>query len=294
MSPSPTLSGGASASPSPARPARSPDQEGGQAEPQPASRQSARLQPARLVVGHGGARPKTSTKLSVQFNRDGDSSVIQDKKRVIIQPRTIVAGRGRKVIKIKTKQGKRGRHTLSPEAEDPSRKSKKKAFRSWYPDSTESEEEIVAVTEEEKTTVSPSLLEVKVEKGSLIPEKGSALSAAYDLRASKNTLIPAGQTVRVPLQLKLALPPGHFMLLLSRSGLASKNGLFCQGGVIDGDYRSELCAIIYNSSREDFLVKRGQRITQAILLPTYNVSWKEVDNLPSPEGSHLGWGSTGL
>ena len=297
MSPSPTLPGGAAAaSPSPVRPARSPDQEGGRTEPQPAPRQSARLQPARLLVGpHGGARPKTSTKLSVQFNRDGEGSVIQDKqkRRIIVQPKTIIAGRGRKTIKLKTKQEKRARHQLSPEAEDPSRRTKKKIPKSWYPDSSESED-IAAVTEEEETAVSPTLLEVKVEKGSLIPEKGTALSAAYDLRASKNTLIPAGQTVRVPLQLKLALPQGHFMLLLSRSGLAAKNGLFCQGGVIDGDYRSELCAIIYNSSREDFLVKRGQRITQAVLLPTYNVSWKEVDNLPSPEDSHLGWGSTGL
>ena len=197
-------------------------------------------------------------------------------------------------MKLKTKQEKRGRHQLSPEAEDPSRKSKKKVPKSWYQDSTESDEDINAVNEEEEADIFPSLLEVKVEKGSLIPERGTALSAAYDLRAREDTLIPAGQTIKVPLQLKLALPRGYFMLLLSRSGLAAKNGLFCQGGVIDGDYRNELCSIIFNSSSQDFLVRRGQRITQAILLPTYNVSWTEVANLPPPDDLHHGWGSTGF
>ena len=81
------------------------------------------------------------------------------------------------------------------------------------------------------------------------------------------------------------------MLLLSRSGLACK-GITTQGGVIDADYRGEVQCILYNATDEDFPITKGQRISQGLLLPVYNVNWEEVDNLPEPAVAHAGFGST--
>ena len=134
---------------------------------------------------------------------------------------------------------------------------------------------------------------IKIEEGSLVPTRGSPGSACYDLRASKNTDLPPHQTTKVPLKLKVQIPPQHFMLLLSRSGLSLRN-VDCRAGVIDSDFRSELQCLLHNSNDEIFRVNRGSRVCQAIILPVQDVHWHEVPELDQPGTSHGGFGSTGV
>ena len=105
--------------------------------------------------------------------------------------------------------------------------------------------------------------------------------------------LPPHQTTRVPLKLKVQIPAGYFMLLLSRSGLSLK-GVDTQAGVIDGDFRSPVSALLHNSTDEVFRVTKGARVCQALLLPTQDVEWKEVPELDPPDCHHAGFGSTGI
>lgn len=50
-----------------------------------------------------------------------------------------------------------------------------------------------------------------------------------------------------------------------RSGLAVKNGINVGAGVIDEDYRGEVCVVLFNHSDQIFEVKKGNRIAQLIL-----------------------------
>lgn len=54
----------------------------------------------------------------------------------------------------------------------------------------------------------------------------------------------------------------------SRSGLASK-GIFVANspGTLDSDYRGEVKVILYNSSSVPFLIKKGDRIAQLVIVP---------------------------
>ena len=79
-------------------------------------------------------------------------------------------------------------------------------------------------------------LQVEITEDSTEPMKGTIGSACYDLTAHSTVVVPAHGMAMVPLNLRMAIPPGFFLLLLSRSGLAKK-GVVTLSGVIDVDYR---------------------------------------------------------
>ena len=136
-------------------------------------------------------------------------------------------------------------------------------------------------------------LEVDVAAGSDVPARATEGSAAYDVKAHQTVTIPPNCTGLVPLNLRLATPNGHFMYLISRSGLALK-GITIQGGLIDPDYHQEVKAIVKNSTPHPFKVQRGQRIAQAIFLPIIPANFNLTDQLSNEDGSdHHGFGSTG-
>ena len=83
------------------------------------------------------------------------------------------------------------------------------------------------------------------------------------------------------------------MLLLGRSGLAVTKKITAVPGVIDCDYRQDVKAVLKNGSSEAFPIVKGQRVAQALLLPTYDVQWTAVPELDPALCEHRGFGSTG-
>ena len=73
-------------------------------------------------------------------------------------------------------------------------------------------------------------------------------------------------------------------------GSKGKQAIF---GTIDSDYRGEVGAIIYNSSDEEFVVKKGDRIAQCLIAPVIIASFNAVDKLSETERGNGGFGSTG-
>ena len=135
-------------------------------------------------------------------------------------------------------------------------------------------------------------LRVLLQTGCDQPKRTTAGAAAYDVWAHKAMRIPPGKTVRIPLNLKCAIPPGYFCLLLSRSGLAAR-GVLVVGGVIDSDYRGSVDALLYNTTETVFNVQKGQRIAQAVYLPVVDVVFEQQDALPATLRHTDGFGSTG-
>ena len=134
-------------------------------------------------------------------------------------------------------------------------------------------------------------LKVDITEDSAQPEKSTPGSACYDLTAQTAAVVPAHGIAMVPLNLRMAIPPGYFLLLLSRSGLATK-GIVALGGVIDADYRGPVCAILANSTDEDFVLKKGQCIIQGVFLPTHDAEFRRVDILEETKRNTGGFGST--
>jgi dUTP pyrophosphatase len=145
--------------------------------------------------------------------------------------------------------------------------------------------------------VEPLTLKIKrFDRELPLPERKTTGSAAYDLSARVDTKIPAGSFGRVPLNVAIELPEGHWGLLAVRSSLHKQGLMPANGiGIIDHDYRGdndEYQAALYNTTSSPVVVTRGTRIAQLVIvgLPQAMVL-VEVDSLEND--SRGGFGSTG-
>jgi dUTP pyrophosphatase len=76
---------------------------------------------------------------------------------------------------------------------------------------------------------------------------------------------------------------------LARQGLALSNGV----GVIDADYRGEICVLLSNLGCEDVYIEPGQRIAQVVFMPIARARFEVVEELTETERGSGGFGSTG-
>ena len=109
------------------------------------------------------------------------------------------------------------------------------------------------------------------------------------IKIAPNTsaLIPTGISVAIPNDVEIQIR--------SRSGLAAKSSISVLNspGTIDSDYRGELKIILFNHSKEEFVVRNNDRIAQMVLMPVLKIDFEEVDNLPDTLRGSGGFGSTG-
>lgn len=137
-----------------------------------------------------------------------------------------------------------------------------------------------------------------------MPVRASEDAAAFDLFAAKIELVTSRRMI-VDTGLNIAFPKGHVLYLHSRSGHGFKHEIRLTNGtgVIDPDYRGELKILLSQDGEHPFLdkqlnqlVKVGDRVAQAVLIPIPEVQWVEVDNLTNlgiTARGEGGFGSTG-
>jgi dUTP pyrophosphatase len=130
-----------------------------------------------------------------------------------------------------------------------------------------------------------------------LPTRMTAEAAGFDLAAavtSPVTLRP-GDIVVVPCGFAMALPEGYEAQVRPRSGLASRNGitLVNSPGTIDADYRGEVQVPLINLGRADFVVERGMRVAQMVVMPVPMIAVIEVDQLSRTSRGPGGFGHTG-
>jgi len=130
-----------------------------------------------------------------------------------------------------------------------------------------------------------------------LPEYATPLSAGMDLRANiqEDITLKSLDRVLVPTGLYIELPQGYEAQIRPRSGLAFKHGVTVLNspGTIDADYRGEIGIILVNLSKEDFVIKDGERICQMIVTQHSQVQWAVVDTLEESERGEGGFGHTG-
>jgi dUTP pyrophosphatase len=141
------------------------------------------------------------------------------------------------------------------------------------------------------------LLIQKLMKTAIIPTKNNDLDAGYDLYAFDSVVIPPWGKALVSTQISIAVPPGTYGRIASRSGLSVKNDLEVGAGVIDRGYTGEVKVVLRNFSDNEYRVERGDKIAQLILENCKQCPVKEVKNISeivghSTRGS-LGFGSSG-
>ena len=135
-------------------------------------------------------------------------------------------------------------------------------------------------------------------QGLALPKYETNGSAGMDLIASidEDIIIKSGEIKLIKTGIAIALEKGFEAQIRPRSGLALKNGITVLNtpGTIDSDYRGEICVILINHSKLDFVVSRGMRIAQMIIAKYEQAEIIEVENLDETIRGTSGFGSTGV
>lgn len=144
-------------------------------------------------------------------------------------------------------------------------------------------------------------MEIKIKKlkqNAKIPMRATNGSAGMDLYAciDKEITIAPGELVVVPTGIAIELPDNSCAAFLyARSGLGVKHGICLANGVgvIDSDYRGEICAGLCNVSNKAYTISSDERICQMVIAPVILPTVTEVSELGDTERGAGGFGSTG-
>ena len=139
----------------------------------------------------------------------------------------------------------------------------------------------------------------KLREGAHAPTYGSEFAAGCDLYAcieAGEVTVQPGQTVVIPTGWAFEIPEGFAGLIYARSGLATKSGLAPANkvGVVDSDYRGEVCVGLINQSDKAFSIERGDRIAQLMFMPVLTANLIAAESLDETERGEGGFGSTGV
>ena len=144
-------------------------------------------------------------------------------------------------------------------------------------------------------------VKILLSRGMDVPTYATDGSAAVDLRAALDegvtVTIAPGERALIPTGLAIAPESREVVAILAaRSGLAIKKGIRLSNGigVIDADYRGEICVGLHNTGTEPFVVCRGDRIAQMMFMPVMSADFIVSDTLDETERGAGGFGSTGV
>ena len=108
--------------------------------------------------------------------------------------------------------------------------------------------------------------------------------------------IEPGQVRKIPSGLAIELADEHHVaLIFARSSMGVKHGV-CPAnavGVIDSDYRGEVCIFLRNYSDAPYTVQPQDRVAQLLVMPVALPEVQEVEQLSDTVRGEGGFGSTG-
>jgi len=87
---------------------------------------------------------------------------------------------------------------------------------------------------------------------------------------------------------------GIYCDIRDRSGNALKKGLTVLGGIVDEEYRGIIGVILFNTSKDDVIIKVGDKIAQAIFTPCFLPVLEEASSISETQRGSNGFGSSGV
>ena len=138
----------------------------------------------------------------------------------------------------------------------------------------------------------------KLRENAVVPKRATEFSAGADLYACIDepvTIAPSG-LAKIPTGIAIELPRGDFAaFLFARSGLGVKHGITLSNsvGVVDSDYRGEICVGLCNVSDKPYTIQPNERIAQMVVMPVVLADFIQADELNETKRGEGGFGSSG-
>ncbi len=138
----------------------------------------------------------------------------------------------------------------------------------------------------------------KLRENAVIPKRATEFSAGADLYACIDepvTINPA-ELAKIPTGIAIELPQSDLAaFLFARSGLGVKHGITLSNsvGVVDSDYRGEICVGLCNVSDKPYTIQPNERIAQMVIMPVALADFIQADELNETKRGEGGFGSSG-
>ena len=138
----------------------------------------------------------------------------------------------------------------------------------------------------------------KLKENAVVPKRATAGSAGADLYAciDEPVVIGPSQLVKIPTGIAIELQRADLgAFLFARSGLGVKYGITLSNGVgvVDSDYRGEICVGLCNVSDKPYTIQPNERIAQMVIMPVVLADFAEADELGDTQRGTGGFGSSG-
>lgn len=128
----------------------------------------------------------------------------------------------------------------------------------------------------------------------ILPTRAHAQDAGLDLYSREEQIILPGESVVFDTGVHVALPVGTFGQLFSKSGLHINYDITCAGGTLDEGYTGSIRVKLYNMGHRPYMVRKGQKIVQMVIMPCLQPGLEVVDRLEDTDRGEKGFGSSGL
>lgn len=138
----------------------------------------------------------------------------------------------------------------------------------------------------------------RLRESAKLPFRATEGSAGMDLYACIDSPVTlgAGEKAVIPIGIAIELPSAELAaFVFARSGLAIKHGIGLLNGVgvIDSDYRGEICVGVINQLAEPYTIAPDERIAQLVIMPVSLINPVEAQSLDDTARGEGGFGSTG-
>ena len=135
-------------------------------------------------------------------------------------------------------------------------------------------------------------MKIKLDEGAKLPTRAHETDAGLDIYARETKVVLAKHGQIFDTGVHVAIPKGYVGFLKSKSGLNVKEGITSEG-VIDAGYTGSIAVKLYNHTEFDYLVHKGDKISQLVILPIETPDLEVVEELEETDRGNNGFGSSG-
>lgn len=141
--------------------------------------------------------------------------------------------------------------------------------------------------------VEREVLKVQLDEGAFPPERAHPTDAGLDLRSPVDALLRPGKSAVIRTGVHIQLPANTCGLIVAKSGLNVMEDI-TSTGLIDEGYTGEIVVKLYNHGPTHRTVKKGQKISQLVIMPVVYAGVELVQEIRGGPRGDNGFGSTGV
>ena len=136
-------------------------------------------------------------------------------------------------------------------------------------------------------------MNIQLDEGDFMPQYAHpGFDAGFDIRSPIDFVVPAHGSAVINTGVHIELAPNTVGMLKSKSGLNINHDLTSEG-VIDVNFCNSIRVKLYNHGDTDYVGKRGDKISQLVVMPFIVETFNLVNKLEEKGRWQNGFGSTG-